>query len=146
RRRAWRASCRISRTAMSANASYSSRVTRRPAFSFRVVPRNRTDAPAAGSPTAASKLPGSIGTSTIAKGSATAHRGEECHLVAVGELVTRFDVALVDGDPDAHGSDRRLHADERFPQRTGRGACTHRAVLARAEALAQRREEAESHA
>src|SRR5262249_59153564 len=113
RRLACRASCCISRTAIPANASYSRRVTRRPEFSFRVVPRKSTDAPAAGSPTAASKPAGSIGASTIANRSATAHRWEERHLVAVGQLALGVDVALVDGDTYAHGTDRRLGADQR---------------------------------
>src|SRR5262245_47944018 len=146
RRLAWRASCRISRTAMSVNASYSSRVTRRPEFSFRVVPRKSTDAPAAGSPTAASKPAGSIGASTIANRSATAHRRKERHLVAVGQLVLGVDVALVDGDADAHGTDRRLGADQRVPEGSGRRSRAHGTHLARTETLSQRREEPEPHA
>ena len=103
---------------MSANASYSRRVTRRPAFSLRVVPRKSTDAPAAGSATAASTRAGSIGASTISKRSATAHRREERHLVAVGQLVVRLDVALVDGDADA--------ARRRSPVARGRATPTAR--------------------
>src|SRR4029453_9449031 len=87
------ASARISRTAMLANASYSSRVTRRPAFSLRVVPRNNTDAPDAGSAPAASSRAGSIRDSVISNGSATAHRREERDLVAVGQLVIGLHVA-----------------------------------------------------
>src|SRR5262245_36621940 len=114
RRRASRASCRISRTAMPANASYSSRVTRRPTFSLRVVPRKSTDAPDDGSLTAASTRARSIGASTISKSSATAHRWEEGDLVALRQLVLRFDVALVDGDPDAHASDLGALAQQRL--------------------------------
>src|SRR5262249_45427187 len=146
RRLPCRASCRIPRSALPAAASYSSRVTRRPEFSLRVVPRKSTDAPAAGSPTAASKPAGSIGASTIANRSATAHRRKERHLVAVGQLVLGVDVALVDGDAYAHGTDRRLGANQRVPQGPGRRSRAHRAHLARTETLSQRGKEPEPHA
>src|SRR4030095_3412950 len=120
RRLAWRASARISRTAMLANASYSRRVTRRPAFSLRVVPRNSTDAPAAGSATAASSRAGSMRDAVISNGSATAHRREERDLVAVAQHVIGLHVALVDGDADADAGHRRVGVDERLPERTGR--------------------------
>src|SRR5262245_50571290 len=142
-RRAWRASSRISRTAMLANASYSSRVTRRPAFSLRVVPRNSTDAPAPGSPTAARRRAGSIRASVISNSSATAHRWEERDLVAVGQHVVRLDVALVHGDPYARARDGGMCPRQRLPERAGGGARLHRPFLAGAELLAQRSEEPE---
>src|SRR5262245_5792452 len=141
RRRAWRASARISRTAMLANASYSSRVTRRPAFSLRVVPRNSTDAPAAGSATAASSRAGSMRDAVISNGSTTAHRREERDLVAVGQDVIGVHVALVDSEADADTGHRRVGVDERLPERTGRRAGRDSALLSRAQPLAQRGEE-----
>src|SRR4029453_10826123 len=120
RRLAWRASCRISRTAMLANASYSRRVTRRPAFSLRVVPRNSTDAPAAGSAAGASSRAGSIRDSVISNGSATAHRREERDLVAVGQHMIGLHIAFVDGEADADAGHRRVRVGERLPERTGR--------------------------
>src|SRR5262245_35586487 len=128
---------------MLANASYSSRVTRRPAFSLRVVPRKSTDAPAAGSATAARSRAGSMRAAVISNGSATAHRREERDLVAVGQDVIGLHVALVDGVADADPGHRRVRVDERLPERAGRRSCRDGARLSRAQPLAQRGEESQ---